>query len=33
VPILVKHSALGHDGVVSYYVERFLRGSDLPRLP
>ncbi|MFO0709408.1 MAG: hypothetical protein U0353_06190 [Sandaracinus sp.] len=32
-PMIVKHSALSHDGVVSYYAERFLRGSDLPPLP
>ena len=32
-PIVVKRSALSHDGVVSYYFERFLRGSDLPLRP
>lgn len=32
-PIVIKRSALSHDGVVSYYFERFLRGSDLPPRP
>lgn len=32
-PMIVKRSMLSHDGVVTYYFERFLRGSDLPRLP
>jgi hypothetical protein len=32
-PMLIKRSALSHDGVVSYYFERFLRGSDLPPRP
>lgn len=32
-PIIVKRSGLSHDGVVSYYFERFLAGSDLPPRP
>jgi hypothetical protein len=32
-PIVIKRSALSHDGGVSYYFEHFLRGSDLPPRP